>query len=141
MNWLTVKNPVRNGIICILVGVGVVLAALVVPQLILKVKTNEYHAVFANATGLTQDDPVNVAGVPSGVVTSLAVSGNSVEVTFRLDDGVPVVEETNPAFDLTFGETPEPGVRSTRSTSPTTNGRPRRGSTDGSGRATRSRRR
>ena len=94
MNWLTVKNPVRNGIICILVGVGVVLAALVVPQLILKVKTNEYHAVFANATGLTQDDPVNVAGVPSGVVTSLAVSGNSVEVTFRLDDGVTLGEDS-----------------------------------------------
>jgi PAS domain S-box-containing protein len=31
-------------------------------------------------------------------------------VRFRLDDGVPVVEETNPAFDLTFGETPAPGV-------------------------------
>lgn len=45
MNWLTVKNPVRNGMICILVGVCVVLAALVVPQLILKVKTNEYNAV------------------------------------------------------------------------------------------------
>ncbi|MFE5875080.1 MCE family protein [Rhodococcus sp. NPDC056506] len=94
MNWLTVKNPVRNGIICILVGVGVVLAALVVPQLILKVMTNEYHAVFANATGLTRDDPVNVAGVPSGVVTSLAVSGNSVDVTFRLDDGVTLGEDS-----------------------------------------------
>ncbi|MGC0362172.1 phospholipid/cholesterol/gamma-HCH transport system substrate-binding protein [Rhodococcus sp. 27YEA15] len=88
MNWLTVKHPVRNGIVCVLVGVAVVIAALVIPQLILTLKTNEYHAAFANATGLAPDDPVNVAGVPSGVVKSISVSGNSVDVVFRLDDGV-----------------------------------------------------
>lgn len=94
MNWLTVKHPSRNGIICIVVGIAIVVAALLFPQLILRVKSSEYHATFANATGLTKDDPVNVAGVPSGVVTSLAVHGNSVDVAFRLDNGVTLGEQS-----------------------------------------------
>ncbi|OYD67915.1 MCE family protein [Rhodococcus sp. OK302] len=94
MNWLTVKHPARAGIVCILVVIGIVLAALAVPQLILKVKTNEFHAQFATAAGLSPDDPVNVAGVPSGVVTSLSVRGNSVDVAFRLDNGVTLGEDS-----------------------------------------------
>jgi len=89
MNWLTVKHPVRAGVICVLVGIALVAAALFGPQLIMKSKPNDYHAIVANATGLQPADPVNVAGVPSGTVTSLAVEGNTVDVAFRLDEVSP----------------------------------------------------
>ena len=73
MNWLTVRHPARAGVLCLLTAFAVVLAALGVPKLILAGKTEEYHAVVANATGLQPEDPVNVAGVASGVVSSMTV--------------------------------------------------------------------
>lgn len=100
MNWLTVKHPVRAGVICVLVGIALVAAALFGPQLIMKSKTNDYHAIVANATGLQPADPVNVAGVPSGTVTSLAVEGNTVDVAFRLDGGVTLGQGSTAAIKI-----------------------------------------
>lgn len=100
MNWLTVKHPARAGVICVLVGLGVIAAALGVPKLILSFKTDEYHAMVANATGLQAEDTVNVAGVPSGVVTSMTVRGNSVDIGFRLDDGVVLGDRTAAAIKI-----------------------------------------
>ncbi len=100
MNWLTVKHPVRAGVICVFVAVATVLAALFGPPLVRDAKTHEYHAIVANATGLQPTDPVNVAGVPSGTVTSLAVHGNTVDVAFRLDDGVTLGEASTAAIKI-----------------------------------------
>ncbi|MFC7449282.1 MCE family protein [Rhodococcus daqingensis] len=100
MNWLTVKHPVRAGVICVILALGVIAAAIGVPKLILAFKTDEYHALVANATGLQPEDTVNVAGVPSGVVTSMTVRGNSVDVGFRLDDGVVLGDRTSAAIKI-----------------------------------------
>ncbi len=100
MNWLTVRHPVRAGVICVFVAVATVLAALFGPPLVRDAKTHEYHAIVANATGLQPTDPVNVAGVPSGTVTSLAVHGNTVDVAFRLDDGVTLGEASTAAIKI-----------------------------------------
>ncbi|SDH11808.1 phospholipid/cholesterol/gamma-HCH transport system substrate-binding protein [Rhodococcus triatomae] len=88
MNWLTVRHPVRAGVVCVVVAFGIVLAALAVPRATLVLRTHDYHATVANATGLQPGDTVNVAGVPSGTVSSLSVHGNTVDVTFRLARGV-----------------------------------------------------
>ncbi|WP_077043503.1 MCE family protein [Rhodococcus sp. MTM3W5.2] len=95
MNWLTVKHPARAGVVCVFVALAVIAAALAVPKLILSLRTGEYHALVANATGLAPADTVNVAGVPSGVVTSMTVRGNTVDVGFRLDDGVVLGDRTS----------------------------------------------
>lgn len=100
MNWLTVRHPARAGVLCLLTAFAVVLAALGVPKLILAGKTEEYHAVVANATGLQPEDPVNVAGVASGVVSSMTVRGNTVDVGFQLDDGVVLGEQSRAAIKI-----------------------------------------
>ncbi|WP_210716831.1 MCE family protein [Amycolatopsis acididurans] len=99
MNWGG-SNPVRTGLIAAAVAVALLAAALFVPGLIFQAKTDDFHAVVANASGLKQDDPVYVAGVPAGRVTGVRLAGDRVEVSFRLDSAVPLGTATRASVKL-----------------------------------------
>jgi len=98
--WLRGRNPVTYGLIFGLVGLLVVAAAIVVPELMLVARTRDYQAQFANASGLRQDDAVYVAGVPSGKVTGVELAGDKVVVEFRLDGGRTLGEATSASIKL-----------------------------------------
>jgi phospholipid/cholesterol/gamma-HCH transport system substrate-binding protein len=52
------------------------------------------HATFRNATTLTQQSPVRIAGVNVGKVTSVQPKGNMAEVTFTVsNEGLPIHQD------------------------------------------------
>lgn len=53
-----------------------------------------YHAEFAEIGGLNDGDEVRVAGVPVGNVRGIELDGDRVRVTFKLDKGTRLGEET-----------------------------------------------
>lgn len=58
----------------------------------------EYHATFANVSGLQDGDQVRVASVPVGEVTGVEVQPDaSVRVTFTLDDDIDLNDSTTAA--------------------------------------------
>ncbi|WP_243770264.1 MCE family protein [Amycolatopsis acidicola] len=87
MNWGG-KNPLRTGALAAAVALVLVAAAVLAPNAWFKARTDDFHAQLANASGLQQDDPVYVAGVPAGRVTGIGLAGDRVDVAFRLDSGV-----------------------------------------------------
>lgn len=80
-------KALRNGAIAAITAAGLLLAAVLVPQLVFRARTHEHVAEFANAAGLTTGTPVSVAGVPAGRVTGVELAGDRVLVTFRVDAG------------------------------------------------------
>lgn len=70
------------GTIALVVAVA---ASLLLPQLIFYSRTGSYSAEFVNTAGLRVGDPVSIAGVASGRVTSVELAGDRVLVEFRLD--------------------------------------------------------
>jgi phospholipid/cholesterol/gamma-HCH transport system substrate-binding protein len=100
MDWAPNRNPGRSGLVFALAFALAVTLAIVVPELALVARTREYGAQFANASGLTVDDPVHVAGVPSGVVTSVELAGDRVAVRFRLDSDRPLGDTTVASIKL-----------------------------------------
>lgn len=98
--WLGRRNARIYGIAGGLVLVLIVALAIVVPELALVARTREYGAQFANASGLRADDPVYVAGVPSGVVTSVELAGDRVAVRFRLDSDRALGDTTTASIKL-----------------------------------------
>lgn len=75
------------GIIVMIVGLA---AALGVPRLWYAARTTPFTAELANASGLTDTDPVYVAGVPAGRVGAIDLAGDHVLVHFRLDKNQPL---------------------------------------------------
>ncbi|SFS74477.1 MCE family protein [Saccharopolyspora flava] len=80
-------KALRNGAIGAITALALLLAAVLVPQLAFRARTQEHVAEFANAAGLTTGTPVTVAGVPAGRVTGVELAGDRVLVTFRVDSG------------------------------------------------------
>lgn len=87
MTHVMPRKALRNGMIGAVTTIALLLAAVLVPQLAFRARTQEHVAEFANAAGLTTGTPVNVAGVPAGRVTGVELAGDRVVVTFRVDDG------------------------------------------------------
>lgn len=100
MKGLDTQRPARAGVVAVVVGVAILAAAVIGPKVFLSVRADTFHAQVANATGLQPGDPVHVAGVPSGVVEGLAVSGSTVDVSFRLDKGVTMGDQSTVAITI-----------------------------------------
>lgn len=56
--------------------------------------TREFHAEFADVSGLRVGDDVKAAGVRVGQVTSIEVSGDSATIGFDLVDDQPLLDDT-----------------------------------------------
>lgn len=78
-------NQARVGLVSV-VTVAVLLALLLnVGQLTAILSGTTYTALFADAGGLHEGDPVRVSGVDVGSVRSIAIEGNQVRVRFSTD--------------------------------------------------------
>ncbi|MCJ0901898.1 MCE family protein [Rhodococcus sp. ARC_M6] len=85
------------GIFLIVVGLA---TALGIPKFWYNVRTSAFTAEFANASGLSDTDPVYVAGVPAGRVDSIVLAGDHVVVSFRLDKDQPLGNQTTASVRL-----------------------------------------
>src|SRR5215471_10505598 len=88
--------------VCLL---GIALVFLVFSQFRFE-KANTYNAVFANVSGLRENDFVRIAGVEVGKVKKVAVQPDStVRVEFSADDSVVLTEGSKAAvrYDDLFG--------------------------------------
>jgi phospholipid/cholesterol/gamma-HCH transport system substrate-binding protein len=57
--------------------------------------TNDYHAIFADVSGLKTDSPVRIAGVDVGTVDGVAIyRGDQIKVDFSVDKSVPLGAQT-----------------------------------------------
>ncbi|WP_165436241.1 MCE family protein [Amycolatopsis suaedae] len=99
MNW-TPKRPLWTGLLGIGAVLGLLAVAVLAPRAYFTATTADYHAHVANASGLRADDPVHVAGVPAGRVTSVTLAGDRVDVAFRLDRDVTLGDRSEAAVKL-----------------------------------------
>lgn len=77
--------PLALGMIGTITLVAIMVVSIGIPRAVYHVRTNAYVAEMANAGGLSGSDPVYVAGVPAGRVEDVALAGDRVRVSFRLD--------------------------------------------------------
>lgn len=92
--------PLALGTVGIVLLVAGLAAAIGIPKLWYLSRTSPYSAELANASGLSDGDPVYVAGVPAGRVEGIGIAGNHVRVDFRLDDGQPLGNRTTASVRL-----------------------------------------
>lgn len=88
------------GVVGICAVAALLLAVLGIPQGWYLLRTHSYTAQFANAGGLTEADPVYLAGVPAGRVDSVDLAGDHVDVHFRLDKNQSLGDRTRAAVKL-----------------------------------------
>jgi phospholipid/cholesterol/gamma-HCH transport system substrate-binding protein len=79
------RNPVVIGAISLAVVALLILAAFRAQDLPLIGGGDTYSAAFSEAGGLKANDEVRIAGVRVGKVESVALDGDHVKVTFRVD--------------------------------------------------------
>jgi phospholipid/cholesterol/gamma-HCH transport system substrate-binding protein len=79
------RNPVVVGAISLAVIALLILAAFRAQDLPLIGGGDTYYAAFSEAGGLKANDEVRIAGVRVGKVESVALDGDHVKVTFRVD--------------------------------------------------------
>ncbi|OLP00734.1 virulence factor Mce [Mycolicibacterium porcinum] len=77
--------PLALGMIGTITLVAIMVVSIGIPRAVYHVRTTAYVAEMANASGLSGKDPVYVAGVPAGRVEDVALAGDRVLVSFRLD--------------------------------------------------------
>lgn len=78
----------------------VLVVSIGVPRLSYQLRTTDYAAEMANASGLVSGDPVYVAGVPAGRVEQITLAVNHVRVDFRLDSAQPLGNRTTATVRL-----------------------------------------
>lgn len=93
-------TPLALGAIGIVLLVAGLAAAIGIPKLWYLSRTSPYSAELANASGLSDGDPVYVAGVPAGRVEGVDLAGDHVRVDFRLDNGQPLGNRTTATVRL-----------------------------------------
>lgn len=93
-------NTVLVGAASMLLVLILFLASVSLPRLWYQLRTDVYSAEFANAGGLRAGDPVLVAGVPTGRVDSMSLSGGLAVVEFRLDRGQSLGEASTATVGL-----------------------------------------
>jgi phospholipid/cholesterol/gamma-HCH transport system substrate-binding protein len=80
--------------------VTVVLAALRADDLPIIGGGDTYHAMFTEAGGLKVDDEVRIAGVRVGKVDDIALDGDQVRVSFKVDDRADFGTDTRAAIKV-----------------------------------------
>ncbi|MDJ0395376.1 MCE family protein [Rhodococcus sp. G-MC3] len=93
-------NTARLGMIAIAAVAAILVSALLIPQGWYLVRTSSYTAQFAHAGGLTDSDPVFLAGIPAGRVDSIELAEDHVDVHFRLDRDQALGDRTRAAVKL-----------------------------------------
>ena len=86
--------PLALGMIGTLTLVSIMVVSIGIPRVVYHLRTKDYVAELANASGLTGGDPVYVAGVPAGRVERVTLAGDRVRVGFRLDRAQPLGNRT-----------------------------------------------
>jgi len=94
------RNPVVIGAISLVVLAGLLLAAFRASSLPVIGGGDVYHAAFSEAGGLKANDEVRIAGVRVGKVEEVALAGDHVRVTFRVDQGAEFGQETLAAIKV-----------------------------------------
>ncbi|GAA1665319.1 MCE family protein [Fodinicola feengrottensis] len=84
-----------RGMIGALALVLIAVIAVAGPQVVFYLRTGDYTADFANASGLATGDQVYVAGVAAGRVTGVTLAGDHVQVRFRLDHAQSLGDRTS----------------------------------------------
>src|SRR3954454_20096978 len=79
------RNPVVIGAVSLAVIAAFVMAAFKAEDLPLIGGGDTYYAAFSESGGLKVNDEVRIAGVRVGKVESVALEGDHVRVTFRVD--------------------------------------------------------
>ena len=80
------RNPVVVGAISLVVLAVTLVAALRADDLPIIGGGDTYHAMSTEAGGLKVNDEVRIAGVRVGKVDEIALDGDRVRVTFKVDD-------------------------------------------------------
>lgn len=94
------RDPRTLAIIGTLVVAVVVASSLLLPQAVFYARTTHYSAEFANAAGLQTGDPVYIAGVPSGRVSTIELAGTHALVGFRMESGRSLGEQTTAGIKI-----------------------------------------
>lgn len=94
------STPIALGMVGIAVLLIGLLAAVGAPRLWYQWRTEPFVAELANASGLSDGDPVYVAGVPAGRVEAVDLAVDHVEVSFRLDKSQPLGNQTTATVRL-----------------------------------------
>ena len=94
------RNPVIVGAVCLVVLAMVMVAALRADDLPVIGGGDTYHAMFTEAGGLKVNDEVRIAGVRVGKVDEVALDGDQVKVSFKVDDAADFGSDTRAAIKV-----------------------------------------
>ena len=94
------RNPVVIGAVSLAVIALMILAAFRAQDLPLIGGGDTYYAAFSESGGLKANDEVRIAGVRVGKVESVALEGDHVKVTFRVDTPSEFGTETRAAIKV-----------------------------------------
>lgn len=98
MKSLAERNSLTVGVVGVALTTGLVLAALNYDRLPFFAPSDTYSAYFAEAGGLTSGAAVEVSGFRAGQVSSIALDGPRVLVTFSVDENVDLGNNTEAAI-------------------------------------------
>ncbi|WP_026414289.1 MCE family protein [Actinomadura oligospora] len=88
------RNPVPIGLTAFAVIITALVVAMNLDSIPFVVGGKTHTASFAEAAGLKSGEEVRIAGVKVGKVESLSLQGDHVKVTFRVNDGVRLGDQT-----------------------------------------------
>jgi phospholipid/cholesterol/gamma-HCH transport system substrate-binding protein len=94
------RNPIIVGAVCLVVLAMVMVAALRADDLPVIGGGDTYHAMFTEAGGLKVNDEVRIAGVRVGKVDEVALDGDQVKVSFKVDDAADFGSDTRAAIKV-----------------------------------------
>jgi phospholipid/cholesterol/gamma-HCH transport system substrate-binding protein len=94
------RNPVLVGAVSLVVLAVVMVAALRADDLPVIGGGDTYHAMFTEAGGLKVNDEVRIAGVRVGKVDEVALDGDQVKVSFKVDDAADFGSDTRAAIKV-----------------------------------------
>ena len=94
------RNPVLVGAVSLVVLAVVMVAALRADDLPVIGGGDTYHAMFTEAGGLKVNAEVRIAGVRVGKVDEVALDGDQVKVSFKVDDAADFGSDTRAAIKV-----------------------------------------
>lgn len=94
------RNPVVVGLVSIAVLTTLLVGAFRADDLPIIGGGDTYHAMFTEAGGLKVNDEVRIAGVRVGKVDDIALDGNRVKVSFKVEDTAAFGSQTRAAIKV-----------------------------------------
>lgn len=94
------RNPVIIGAVSLAVIAALIMAAFRAQDLPLIGGGDTYYAAFSESGGLKANDEVRIAGVRVGKVEEVALDGDHVKVTFRVDSAADFGGDTHAAIKV-----------------------------------------